>query len=280
MGVGSGLMLNYEREAHMTNEPVIPADYAAVLSDLQDSSRYGDLVLSLRSDHRLHPFVEWHLEHLLRAHHAGQMHVQAEKNGISNGRIDLVAYGGTRSVIHFELIASNSGGHVFRDTTSLLGSKADARLARLIDEDLDADVCKNYKRAIPLPTIVEDVPLRMVLLKRNEAAFNVTVPSLPPTPTLLLDPSAAHVGATVNFRVQHFPQDTELGVTFWQGHSGRGVFTGMLGATGELSGSFRIPPIVNGFNQPGWHNVEASTSGRPASARAQINVTPCLRIRW
>ena len=86
-------------------------------------------------------------------------------------------------------------------------------------------------------------------------AANVTVTSLPPTPTLLLDPSAAHIGATVNFRVQHFPQNTELGVTFWQGHSGRGVFTGMLGATGELSGSFRIPPIVNGFNQPGSHDA-------------------------
>ena len=99
-----------------------------------------------------------------------------QKNGYLEvkGRIDLVAYGGTRSVIHFELIASNSGGHVFRDTTSLLGSKADARLALLIDEDLDADVCKNYKRAIPLPTTVEDIPLRMVLLMRNEAVLRTT----------------------------------------------------------------------------------------------------------
>ena len=73
----------------------LPRTMSAVLSDLQDPSRYGDLVLSLRRDHRLHRFVEWRLEYLLRAHHDGQMHVQAEKNGISNGRIDLVAYGGT-----------------------------------------------------------------------------------------------------------------------------------------------------------------------------------------
>jgi hypothetical protein len=161
------------RESHMTNEPVPPTDYAAVLSDLQDTSRYGDLVLSLRSDHRLHPLVEWHLGHLLCSPHAGHLHVQAEKYGISNGRIDLVAYEGTRTVIHFELIASNSGGlHVFRDTTSLLGSNADAKLAILIDEDLDADVYKTYKRAIPSPAVIEDVPLRMVLLKNKEAAFN------------------------------------------------------------------------------------------------------------
>jgi hypothetical protein len=105
-------------------------------------------------------------------------------------------------------------------------------------------------------------------------AANVIVPSLPPTPILLLDQSAAHIGAVVNFRVQHFPQDTELQVTFWQGNSGCGVFTGMLGATGELSGFFKIPPIVNNFTQPGWHNLEASTSGRRATARTQISVTP------
>jgi hypothetical protein len=57
IGGDSRLMLNHDR-GHMTSEPVYPADYAAVLSDLQDSSRYGDLVLSLRSEHRLHPLVE------------------------------------------------------------------------------------------------------------------------------------------------------------------------------------------------------------------------------
>ena len=352
----------------MANEPMDPTDYAAVLSDLQDTSRYGDLVLSLRNEHRLHPLVEWHLGHLLCSRQAGHLHVQAEKYGISNGRIDLVAYEGTRSVIHFELIASNSGHHVFRDTTSLLGSNADAKLAILIDEDLDADVYKTYKRAIPSPAVIEDVPLRMVLLKNQEAAFNdvlqrlldraafrsgslrsdgfrceldsyelrplseitlryknapgrsylrvrlrnvddvvdiiggngreipegdgqipvwiplrkeitrgeyrleavldtgerwaanVTVPSVPPAPSLHLDPSAGHVGATVNFRVADFPPDTELHVTFWQGHSGHGVFNGMLGATGGLTGTFTVPPIVIGFTQTGWHDIKASTS--------------------
>lgn len=156
----------------MTNEPVAPTEFAAVLSELQDTSKYRDLVLSLRSDHRLHPLVEWHLGHLLCPFDTGHLHVQAEKYGVSNGRIDLVAYEGTRSVIHFELIASNSRNHVFRDTTSLLGSNADAKLAILIDEDIDADVYKTYKRAIPSPAVIEDAPLRMVLLKNKEAAFN------------------------------------------------------------------------------------------------------------
>jgi hypothetical protein len=116
--------------------------------------------------------------------------------------------------------------------------------------------------------------LEAVLDTGDRWAANVTVPSVPPTPILLLDPSAGHVGATVNFRVAHFPSDTELQVTFWQGHTGHGVFSGMLGATGGLSGSFRIPPIVTAFTQTGWHDIEASTSMRPASARAPFNVTP------
>ena len=112
--------------------------------------------------------MEQHLTEVIKTiFSAESVHIQAEKNGISNGRVDLVVYDSTRSLVHFELIASNSNNHVFRDTTSLLNSMADTKLAILIDEDLDPDVATAFFRALPLREI-PTLKLRELLLKENE----------------------------------------------------------------------------------------------------------------
>jgi hypothetical protein len=139
------------------------------LRELQDSSRYADVILSLRHVKDLHPFVEWRLAELLKRAYPG-LHSQPEKWGVSSGRIDLAAYVNTRCVLHYELIASASNNHVFRDTTSLLVSRADEKLAILIDSDVDKEVSDAFFAAIPNGEI-EWVYLREVLLMERETQF-------------------------------------------------------------------------------------------------------------
>jgi hypothetical protein len=139
------------------------------LQELQEPSRYANVILSLRQVRKLHPFVEWRLAQIVKRANP-ELHSQAEKWGISNGRIDLAAYTITRRVLHFELIASNSNNHVFRDTTSLLVSRADAKLAILIDSDVDPKVSDAFFAAIPTGEI-ESVYLRELLLIERETWF-------------------------------------------------------------------------------------------------------------
>ena len=139
------------------------------LQELQESSRYANVILSLRNGGKLHPFVEWRLAQIVKRANP-ELHSQAEKWGVSNGRIDLAAYTITRRVLHFELIASNSNNHVFRDTTSLLVSRADAKLAILIDSDVDPKVSDAFFAAIPTGEI-ESVYLRELLLIERETWF-------------------------------------------------------------------------------------------------------------
>ena len=145
------------------------------LQELQGVSRYADVVRSLRRDKYLHPLVEWRLIELLKRAYP-ELHSQPEKWGISNGRIDLAAYINTRCVIHYELIASNSNNHVFRDTTSLLVSRADKKLAILIDSDVDKEVSDSFFAAIPKGEI-EWIYLREVLLIEREAQFIAKIKS-------------------------------------------------------------------------------------------------------
>src|SRR5882724_8039421 len=139
------------------------------LQELQESSRYANVILSLRNGGKLHTFVEWRLAQIVKRANP-ELHSQAEKWGVSNGRIDLAAYTITRRVLHFELIASNSNNHVFRDTTSLLVSRADAKLAILIDSDVDPKVSDAFFAAIPTGEI-ESVYLRELLLIERETWF-------------------------------------------------------------------------------------------------------------
>lgn len=146
-----------------------PETFKRALRALQEEEAYEVEVLRLRKKKLLHDLVELRLGQLLGEELGPHAHVQREKNGISNGRIDLAVYE-RKSVMHFEFIASCRNGHVFRDTTSLLGSSADVRLAILIDQDVEPGVAKSFFRAIPLP-VVEHVYLRQVLLQEYEADF-------------------------------------------------------------------------------------------------------------
>jgi hypothetical protein len=106
-----------------------------------------------------------------------RFNLQPEKYGISNGRIDLALYHTPRTIIHFELIATCRNGHVFRDTSSLLASRADEKLAILIDEDLEAGVAGNFFKAIP-DSQVKFVFLREVLLNTHRAKLVALIEDL------------------------------------------------------------------------------------------------------
>lgn len=139
--------------------------YRAHMAALQTPDKYVEVVSALRKSKDLHPLVEMRLTELLRTLDP-TLHVHPEKYGISNGRIDVGCYVPGRAVMHLELIASASGGHVFRDTTSLLGSNADTRAAILIDEDVDREIIQHYTKAIPGNEIAR-IPLRTILLEEH-----------------------------------------------------------------------------------------------------------------
>jgi hypothetical protein len=149
-------------DTHETNE--------ALFEQIQNPDTYKTVIMELRRESRLHDFVEWVLRRTIKEVFGEKFSVQPEKYGISNGRIDLALYHTPRSIIHFELIATCRNGHVFRDTSSLLASRADEKLAILIDEDLEADVATNFFKAIP-DGQVKSVSLREVLLNRHRAKF-------------------------------------------------------------------------------------------------------------
>src|SRR5258708_37639481 len=111
--------------------------YELSLERLQQPEHYRQVVLQLRKDKALHDLVQLVLATAIEKIRPSRFHIQPEKYGISNGRIDLALYHTPRTIVHIELIASCQNGHVFRDTTSLLASRADARLAILIDPDVD-----------------------------------------------------------------------------------------------------------------------------------------------
>lgn len=138
---------------------------------------YKSVILDLRHENALHGFVEWALKRTIKQIFGERFSIQPEKYGVSNGRIDMALYHTPRTVIHFELIATCRNGHVFRDTTSLLASRADEKLAILIDEDLEADVAKNFFKAIP-DGQVKFVFLRDVLLDAHRANFVAIVENL------------------------------------------------------------------------------------------------------
>ncbi|HEV2664723.1 MAG TPA: hypothetical protein VG324_07425, partial [Blastocatellia bacterium] len=147
-----------------------PTSFEAFFEEVQKPERYKNTILHLRSKYRLHAFVEWVLKRLIDSKYENRFSVQPEKYGISNGRIDMALYHTPRTIIHFELIATCSNGHVFRDTTSLLASRADEKLAILIDQDLDPEVAKNFFKAIPDGRI-KVVFLREVLLDETRGKF-------------------------------------------------------------------------------------------------------------
>ncbi|WP_298321394.1 hypothetical protein, partial [uncultured Aquimarina sp.] len=147
-----------------------------VYEDLQDSNHYCDLIKHLRggiktekgTSSQLHNFSEWVLgSRITEFLDSNTFKIEPEKYGISNGRIDLALYHQSRSVIHFEIIASNSGGHVFRDTTSLLVSEADTKLAILIDPDIDEEIAKHYLKAIAKGQIPH-IHLRTLILESEK----------------------------------------------------------------------------------------------------------------
>lgn len=131
----------------MTSEQTV-LGWEQTLTELQDPEYYSEAVLELRRQQKLHPFVEWRIKSLV-AEARPEIHTQAEKWGISNGRIDLAAYVSARCVIHYELIATWRNNHVFRDVTSLLISRADSKLAVLIDTDVDQKVADRFFAAVP-----------------------------------------------------------------------------------------------------------------------------------
>lgn len=140
--------------------------YELFFEEIQKPERYKDTILGLRHKYKLHEFVEWALKRLIDSKFENRFSIQPEKYGISNGRIDMALYHTPRTIIHFELIATCSNGHVFRDTTSLLASRADEKLAILIDEDLDPEVTRNFLKAIP------DGQIKFVFLR--EALLDMT----------------------------------------------------------------------------------------------------------
>jgi hypothetical protein len=159
----------------MTEEGI--AKREALFEEIQKPETYKDIVLKLRRGNRLHDFVEWVLKRQIKETFGERFSLQPEKYGISNGRIDLAVYHTPRTIIHFELIATCRNGHVFRDTSSLLASRADEKLAILIDEDLEADVANNFFKAIP-DGQVRSVFLREVLLDTRRAKFIALIEDL------------------------------------------------------------------------------------------------------
>lgn len=159
----------------MTEEEI--AKREALLEEIQKPETYKNTILELRSGNRLHDFVEWVLKRKIKETFGERFSLQTEKYGISNGRIDLALYHTPRTIIHFEFIATCRNGHVFRDTSSLLASRADEKLAILIDEDLEADVADNFFKAIP-DGQVRFVFLREVLLDMHRAKFVALVEDL------------------------------------------------------------------------------------------------------
>jgi hypothetical protein len=134
----------------------------------QKANAYKDTILDLRHDHRLHEFVEWAVKRVIDSKFENRFSIQPEKYGISNGRIDMALYHTPRTVIHFELIATCSNGHVFRDTSSLLASRADEKLAILIDQDLIFTVDGERKEAaFPLKYTLHIVRPRPRVINRS-----------------------------------------------------------------------------------------------------------------
>lgn len=159
----------------MTQEAI--ATREALFEEIQKPEAYKSIILDLRRGNRLHDFVEWALKRIIQQTFGERFSLQPEKYGISNGRIDLALYHTPRTIIHFELIATCRSGHVFRDTSSLLASRADEKLAILIDEDLEAGVAENFFKAIP-DSQVNFVFLREVLLTTHKTKFVALVEDL------------------------------------------------------------------------------------------------------
>jgi hypothetical protein len=159
----------------MSSKPRTAND--VLLQELQTPARYRQLVLELRKKRKLHDFVQWILMGTINNAFGQNFSVQPEKYGISNGRIDLALFHTPRTIIHFEFIATCQNGHVFRDTTSLLGSRADEKLAILIDKDVEPDVADNFFKAIP-DSQVPHIFLRQVLLNADRGTFVATVKEL------------------------------------------------------------------------------------------------------
>lgn len=149
----------------------------AFFEEIQKPENYKNIILELRSRNHLHDFVEWVLKRKIKETFSERFSLQLEKYGISNGRIDLALYHTPRTIIHFELIATCRNGHVFRDTSSLLASRADEKLAILIDEDLEENVAENFFKAIP-DGQVRSVFLREILLDTHRAKFVALVEDL------------------------------------------------------------------------------------------------------
>jgi hypothetical protein len=103
-------------------------------------------ILELREKRQLHPKSEERIKQLL-----GKIPIQnyglPEGWGLTSGRTDLSVYLKHRFVIHFEIFGHPST--VFRDVNNLHMSRADVKVALIIDEDADPGVPEAYFRAVP-----------------------------------------------------------------------------------------------------------------------------------
>jgi hypothetical protein len=99
----------------------------------------------LREKRQLHPVAEARLKELL-----GKIPLQnyglSEAWGVTGGRTDLCVFLRHRNVIHFEIFGHPNTVH--RDANNLHMSRADVKVAVLIDEEADPAVAESYFRTV------------------------------------------------------------------------------------------------------------------------------------
>ena len=143
---------------------------------------YIPWLLDLRKKKRLHPTVEEKLVGVLKQV-APDFHPVQEPLGLPGGRNDLLLFEFTGRKILFEIFASAS--QVSRDLRILDKTKADYKIAVLIDKDADPTVADHYFKENPednypyifIGELFEEPPvecvlkLRQLIFKDEEALF-------------------------------------------------------------------------------------------------------------
>lgn len=143
---------------------------------------YVPWLLDLRKKKRLHPTVEGKLIEVLKQV-APDLYPVQEPLGLAGGRNDLLIFDFTGRKVLFEIFASAS--QVSRDLRILDKTKADYKIAVLIDRDADPKVADHYFKENPednypyifIGELFEEPPvecilkLRQLIFKEEEALF-------------------------------------------------------------------------------------------------------------
>ena len=144
--------------------------------------------------------------------------------GVTGGRTDLTVYLHQRHVVHIELFGSSST--VSRDVNNLHMSRADVRVALIIDKEADPKVSELYFRTVPdnrfhwywLSQFLDPVQESTALVQLEDMlveAIQLGGPLTALRPTATINPASGPPFSRVNFRVTGFHPDRDFTV-FWE----------------------------------------------------------------